>query len=345
MSVANIPAGPASGGLRDGYRQPTCPIESLSSVQTFAARLHAGEAGRREADRTAEARLSFARAVRAVLGPDAVGNPEYSPANLLAAADGRVEIQAVCDQPTGARDRTAYRLAMVGYNEAEITEILLGHVTRAELDARQALMMTGLSESPARVASAAAQTGERWSPAAGGTAFAVAVSAAPADAARSVDPRRWTPVTAEPAEASAVSSGAAAPLISPVLLDAYIRRYAAAYQIDYLLIAAMIRHESNWHSSVVSSKGAIGLMQLMPETAAMLGVNPNDPLDNVRGGIAYMAGLLRTYKDVRLALIAYNAGPEHANKVVRGEIGVYPETRRYLDTINAIYTLPGTRQP
>jgi soluble lytic murein transglycosylase-like protein len=143
----------------------------------------------------------------------------------------------------------------------------------------------------------------------------------------------------------AADASASTPLVSPWVLDAYVRRYAAAYQVDYLLIAAMIRHESNWQSAVVSNKGAVGLMQLMPETAAMLGVNPNDPLDNVRGGIAYLAGLLKTYKDVRLALIAYNAGPDHANKVVRGETIVYPETQHYLDTINATYTLPGPREP
>jgi soluble lytic murein transglycosylase-like protein len=90
-------------------------------------------------------------------------------------------------------------------------------------------------------------------------------------------------------------------------------------------------------------KGAIGLMQLMPGTAAMLGVNPRDPLDNLRGGIAYLSGLLRTYNDVRLALIAYNAGPDHANRVIRGEVTIFPETRRYLDDIGAIYSLDERR--
>jgi soluble lytic murein transglycosylase-like protein len=243
MSVASIPAGPASGSDRDGYRQPACPIESLSSLQKFSASLHAVERGQRQPERTAEARLSFARVAGAVLGPDTNGRPEHLPATLRA------------------------------------------------------------------------------------------------------DPRRRVPVAPGPAQAPASVAPASTPVVSPWVLDAYVRRYAAAYQVDYLLIAAMIRHESNWQPAVVSSKGAIGLMQLMPETAAMLGVNPNDPLDNLRGGIAYLAGLLKTYKDVRLALIAYNAGPDHANRVERGETGVYPETRRYLDTINAIYSLPPLRQP
>jgi hypothetical protein len=156
----------------------------------------------------------------------------------------------------------------------------------------------------------------------------------------------WRSNRVGPVSGFAAVSAASAPtsVVGPLALDAYVRRYAAAYQVDYLLVAAMIRHESNWQSAVVSNRGAIGLMQLMPETAAMLGVNPNDPVENLRGGIAYLAGLLKTYKDARLALIAYNAGPDHANKVVRGEADVYPETRRYLDTINATYTLPGPRE-
>jgi soluble lytic murein transglycosylase-like protein len=109
--------------------------------------------------------------------------------------------------------------------------------------------------------------------------------------------------------------------------------------VDYRLVSAMIRQESNWQQASVSSKGAVGLMQLMPATAAMLNVNPHDPVENIRGGIAYLAGLLHTYGDLRYALIAYNAGPTHANQVIRGERGLFAETRRYLDAIAAMYPL------
>jgi soluble lytic murein transglycosylase-like protein len=122
-------------------------------------------------------------------------------------------------------------------------------------------------------------------------------------------------------------------------LSVLVRRYADAYQVDPLLVSAMIRHESNWQQASVSNKGALGLMQLMPATAAMLNVNPHDPVENIRGGIAYLAGLLRTYGDLRLALIAYNAGPTHANQVSRGERGLFAETRRYLDAIATMYPL------
>ena len=168
---------------------------------------------------------------------------------------------------------------------------------------------------------------------------------APYSAPRTSDsrgPGAVSPGSAPQAAADPTSGGVQ---LSPSALDTYIRRYAATYQVDHLLIAAMIRHESNWHPGVVSSKGAIGLMQLMPGTAAMLGVDPTDPLENLRGGIAYLGGLLKTYKDVRLALIAYNAGPDHANRVVRGEVGLFPETQHYLDTINAVYALPEPRVP
>jgi len=82
-------------------------------------------------------------------------------------------------------------------------------------------------------------------------------------------------------------------------------------------------------------------MQLMPGTAAALGVDPWQPLDNLRGGIAYLASLVRDFdRNVRLALIAYNAGPQHARAVQAGRAVAYRETRAYLDAINARYPLP-----
>ncbi len=285
--------------------------------------------------------MNFAHVVAAVIGDNAATHSEYLPADILAAADGRIELTATCDAATKARDEAAYRLNLLGYDEKEITELLHGQLTRAELDARHALTMTGFpqrEESPGPVL---------WP---GLPRAKAGMPVPPAPAPPDCDSRSSGcsgRVPASPAAAGVVAPDAPAGgrATASSDLDACIRRYAAAYQVDYLLIAAMVRHESNWQPSVVSSKGAIGLMQLMPDTAAMLGVNPNDPQENLRGGIAYLAGLLRTYKDVRLALIAYNAGPEHANKVGRGEIGVFPETQHYLDTINASYALPGTREP
>lgn len=125
----------------------------------------------------------------------------------------------------------------------------------------------------------------------------------------------------------------------PAELVTWIHHYSGLYGVDPRLVAAVIQCESSWDPASQSPKGAIGLMQLMPGTAAMLGVDPRDAFDNVRGGIAYLAGLLRTYRDVRHALIAYNAGPSHANQVIRGERTLFRETQRYLDAVAGLYPL------
>jgi len=106
------------------------------------------------------------------------------------------------------------------------------------------------------------------------------------------------------------------------------------------LVRAMVAAESGGNPRALSSAGAIGLMQLMPATAAALGVDPWHPLENLRGGIRYFAELLGLYdQDPRLALIAYNAGPQHANRVRAGTAVAYRETRKYLDAIAAHYPL------
>jgi soluble lytic murein transglycosylase-like protein len=125
----------------------------------------------------------------------------------------------------------------------------------------------------------------------------------------------------------------------PVDLAPYVRQYCREYHIDHRLVSAVISRESGWKQSSLSGKGAIGLMQLMPATASMLRVNPHDPIDNLKGGIAYLADLLRTYGNARDALIAYNAGPTHANQVLRGERPLFAETRRYVEAIGALYPL------
>lgn len=77
--------------------------------------------------------------------------------------------------------------------------------------------------------------------------------------------------------------------------------------IDPALVKAIIHIESKFNSKAVSSKGAIGLMQLMPSTAHMYGVNGRIPKENIRGGLLYLKDLLDKY-DLRNALIAYNGG-------------------------------------
>lgn len=109
---------------------------------------------------------------------------------------------------------------------------------------------------------------------------------------------------------------------------------ADRYNIDQELIRAMIQVESGWRTDAVSSKGARGLMQLMPRTAAMLGVSdPLDPEQNIEGGVRYISDLTDRYKgDVEKALAAYNAGPA---RVDRGNVPAV--SRRYVKNVMALY--------
>jgi len=86
--------------------------------------------------------------------------------------------------------------------------------------------------------------------------------------------------------------------------------YATLYRVPIELVDAVIDEESAWNPYAVSSKGAVGLMQLMPETATRFGVRNRYRLDeNIRGGVAYLAWLIRLFKgDLRLAIAAYYVG-------------------------------------
>lgn len=88
--------------------------------------------------------------------------------------------------------------------------------------------------------------------------------------------------------------------------------YASLYHVPVKLIEAVIDVESNWNPIAVSPKGAVGLMQLMPETAFDVGVHNRFQIeDNIRGGVTYLAWLIRLFRgDLRLAIAAYIAGPQ-----------------------------------
>ena len=97
--------------------------------------------------------------------------------------------------------------------------------------------------------------------------------------------------------------------------DALIRRHASNYGVRADLVRAVIQVESGFNPRARSPKGAVGLMQLMPTTAAALGVADRyDPAENIRGGVACLGRLLRQYEgNEELALAAYNAGPRPWN--------------------------------
>ena len=119
-------------------------------------------------------------------------------------------------------------------------------------------------------------------------------------------------------------------------LRQHVSRFAEEYNIDEELIRAVIQVESGWRTDAVSGKGAKGLMQLMPRTAAMLGVEDAfDPVQNIEGGVKYLAQLTDKYEgDVEMALAAYNAGP---SRVDAAGGSPYPGTSRYVKNVMALY--------
>lgn len=122
---------------------------------------------------------------------------------------------------------------------------------------------------------------------------------------------------------------------NPDEFEPIIKSLASEYGVDKSLVKAVIHAESGYNPNAVSSKGAQGLMQLMPKTAQGLKVNNSfDPKDNIRGGIRYLRFLLDTFKgDVTLALAAYNAGLSRVSQY--GGVPPYQETRNYISKVLA----------
>jgi hypothetical protein len=116
-----------------------------------------------------------------------------------------------------------------------------------------------------------------------------------------------------------------------------IRTAADRHRVDRRLVEAVVTVESGGNPRAVSRKGAQGLMQLMPQRSALLGVrNPFDPDQNVEGGVRHLRELLERFRgDVTLALAAYNAGEEAVRTY--GGIPPFPETQDYVRRVREVY--------
>lgn len=123
--------------------------------------------------------------------------------------------------------------------------------------------------------------------------------------------------------------------MTPYSFDHHIRRAAREHRIDPMLIKAIIKTESNFNPHAVSSKGAQGLMQLMPGTARDLRVkDPFNAWQNIYGGTRYLRELLNSYHgNIPLSLAAYNAGPGRVKKTVPR----IPETVAYVNKVMRLY--------
>ena len=125
--------------------------------------------------------------------------------------------------------------------------------------------------------------------------------------------------------------------IAPSALNAIVERQSAEHGVSSALVRAVIHQESGEDPSAVSEAGAMGLMQLMPGTADAYGIDdPFDPEQNVSGGTALLADLLRQYHgNVKLALAAYNAGSGAVAKY--HGIPPYAETQAYVKNVTSLY--------
>lgn len=143
------------------------------------------------------------------------------------------------------------------------------------------------------------------------------------------------PVEKAKAADKVYSANASLPLADESL-SSLITNAAKKYQVDPKLVSAVAEVESGGRQEATSSAGAVGVMQLMPDTAASLGVNPYDKRENVEGGAKYLKEMLDLFGgDVKKAVAAYNAGPAAVKNY--GGVPPYKETQNYVNKVLDIY--------
>lgn len=125
---------------------------------------------------------------------------------------------------------------------------------------------------------------------------------------------------------------------SPQSFDSFIRQAADLYGVSYPLLKAIIKAESDFNPRAVSKKGALGLMQIMPENIKALNISdPFDPGENIMGGARYFRAMLDRFEGhLPLSLAAYNAGPTAVERY-NNQIPPYKETEEYIERVLKFY--------
>jgi len=232
------------------------------------------------------------------------------------------------------------KLEMLGYQEHEIAAILSGRARRADIDGDMRARMLCLAEkSPSsravsrdlapypRPAESPPDKGHRR----GRTVAPPSKDNHPVASTRDPNARSVKGIERQiPLTVSRGDLKTCAPLLEKE--QSYlpiIQRVAEKTHVEESLIMAVIKVESDFEPGAVSSKGAIGLMQLAPDTAASLGVaDPFDPRENIHGGTRYLSYCIREFQSIEMALAAYNAGPGIVGQLKR--VPPYPETRNFV---------------
>lgn len=154
----------------------------------------------------------------------------------------------------------------------------------------------------------------------------------PAASVAGYEQEEMAPVTPQANPAAVIAAPASPPVQAPSTPVELAAQAAKKYSLPGSFVRSVMKAESGFQSAAVSPKGAIGLMQLMPETARELGVDPRDPHQNAEGGAEYLRALLAKYESnpdqVLLALAAYNAGPAAVDHY--HGVPPYRETREYI---------------
>jgi soluble lytic murein transglycosylase-like protein len=147
--------------------------------------------------------------------------------------------------------------------------------------------------------------------------------------------KKVTMVNNQPIVTIAINNTPKEPTLKDI--NRWVHNACVKYSVDEKLVHAIIKAESTYRTEAVSSKGAVGLMQLMPATAERFGVEDRTNVkQNIEGGIRFIKFLMDTFKDKKLAVAGYNAG-EHAVMRHNYKVPPYPETIVYVDRVITEY--------